>query len=544
MRLFGLDQQVMERLLAGAAMEDEARDLGVSVSDRAVADRVRAEPAFRGPTGAFDRDAYAFALRNGNLDERGYETRLRREAAAQIVQMAVTGGVMPASDYATVLAAWLGETRDVTIAAVTAAQLDGGSVAPTEEALQTFYEENAALFETPERRRITYAWADPDTLAAEMPVGEEQVRALYDARVEEFRVPRRVLAERLAFRDAAEAQAAAAAIAAGEETFDDLVAARGLSLADVDQGEIAQADVAPDIAAALFAVAEPGIVGPVDTPLGPALYRINAILDARETPFEDVRDDLAVEAAADEARRRVDAEREAIDDLLASGATLEEVAAETVMTQGTVAYDDTVTDGIAAYQDFREAAANLQDGDFPELVDLSDGGLLALRLDALEPATTPPLDEVRAEVEAAWQSANLRRRLFDRAEALAGRVRDGEAFDALGLQADAIRGIERDGVAEGVPPDLIERIFEGEAGAVIAAPGDDNHAFLIRLDAVAPPDPEAQQTRDLVSAIQAQSAQEVAGDLFAAYSAAVREAEGFAIDQAAVQAVQAQLLGN
>ena len=307
---------------------------------------------------------------------------------------------------------------------------------------------------------------------------------------------------------------------------------------------MAEGDLDPELAADLFALDEPGIVGPVATDLGPALYRVNAVLAARVTPIEEVRDELERMAAADAARRAIDAAREEIDDLLAGGATLEEVAAETVMELGTVAYDEGEADGIAGYEAFRAAAGALEEGDFPELVELADGGLVALRLDGVDPAATPPLDAIRAQVEAAWQARSLAQRLAVRAEVVADALRGGETIEALGLSADVVTGIERDGAAEGLTTEVVAAVFEAAPGDVLALPGDEARAFVVRVDAIERPEPDDERVAPLVEAIEAQARQEVAGDLFSAYAAAVRDAAGFTIDQTAVEAVQAQVLGG
>ena len=117
--------------------------------------------------------------------------------------------------------------------------------------------------------------------------------------------------------------------------------------------------------------------GRCETPLGPALYRVNAILDPTEVPFEEARDDLSVEFAQDAARRSIDAARDEIDDMLAGGATLEELADDTDMELGVIRWDGEQTTtgvGIAAYEEFRTTAATLEEGDFPTLEGLSDGG--------------------------------------------------------------------------------------------------------------------------------------------------------------------------
>ena len=543
LRALGIDRQVMERLVAGAAIIHETGEMGLSVGDLEVSSRIRANPQFGGPTGGFDPEGYTYALRRAGLTVRDFERRTRAEAAQELLQAAVIGGTQAPDAYADAMAAWLAETRDATVAEVTADRLAAGTVAPTDEQLAAYLEENAARFERPETRRITYAWAAPDTLALDVEVDEADVQAAYDARADEFVLPARVLAERLTFRDTAAAEAARDALAAGETTFEALVEERGFTLDVVDQGELSADDVEPAVADALFALTEPGIAGPVETPLGPALYRVNAVLDERVTPLDDVRADLSREARAEAARRLVDAERDPIDDLLAGGATLEEMAAETPMFLGRTAWDASKRDGIAAYEAFREAAAAMEEGDFPELVDLSDGGLVALRVDGIDPAAVPPLEEIRAEVAAAWQADDLARRLTEEAEALAERLRAGEDFAELGLSPQSVEGLARDGeLGARADRDVVDAIFAAEAGAVLAEEADDTRAYLIRVDAVHDADLDAPDTAELRERIALQTRQQVAQDLFQAYGVAVQAEAGVSVDGRALDLVHEQLL--
>lgn len=537
LQTFGIDQAVMERLLAREALAWEADRMGLSVGDAEVAERIRATPAFGGLDGGFDREGYAFALRNAGLNEAQYEAQVRDEAATELLQAAVLGGTEGPVARADLLTRWLAETRDATLATVTVADLPGGITAPTEEELQAFYDDNIARFETPEQRQITYAWITPDLLVDSIEPDDAALRELYEARAGQYRQPARVLAERLAFADMDAAQAAADAIAAGETSFDELVEERGLTLDDVDQGEIAAEDVDAPVAEALFALEEPGIAGPVETALGPTLYRVNAVLDATEVPFEEVRGDLAAEFAADAARRRIDAARDDIDDLLAGGATLEELAEETDLRLGTIAFDESVTEGIAGYDVFREAALEVEEGDFPDLEVLSDGGLFALRLDGITPPQTPPLEEIRETVEAAWQAETLRRRLGERAEALA------EAGTLPGTP-ETIEGLARDARLEGTPPALVDRLFEAEDGDIFAVEGTADAAYVVRLDAINEADFDDPETAAMREAVLSGQRQDIAGDLFSLYGRAVQARAGFTVNQQAVQAVQSQLLGQ
>ncbi|SFI40696.1 peptidylprolyl isomerase [Jannaschia pohangensis] len=544
LQLFGIDQQVMERLLASAALEHEAERVGVSVGDVMVAERIRNNPAFSGVAGGFDREGYAFVLDQSNLTEARYEARIRDEIAREVLQAAVLGGTEVPDAYVDALAAWISETRDITVTTITVSDLDGGATAPTEDDLQAFYDANPALFETPELRAVTYAWVSPTRLMDEVEVDEDALRALYDDRIDDYRQPARVLAERLAFADEDAANAALAAINSGERTFESYVEERGLTLEDVDQGDLSAADLGTEAAAAVFALQEPGMAGPVPSGLGPTLYRVNAILDPTEVTFEEAREELEDEFAGQAARRRIDDARENIDDLLASGATLEEVAGETDLEVGSLQWDASAEDGVVGfgilgYDTFREAARQAEVGDFPELESLEDGGLFALRLDEIIAPSVPPLDSIRADVEAAWQADTRTRRLIDRAEAQAADPTRDTAAEGVDLS-----DVARDARLDGIPSTVIARAFEIAAGETVAIEGDDQNAYVLTVTAVNAADLTTGDAAEIRQAIEQQTRSEIATDLFEGYGRAVQARAGFTVDAQAVEAVNAQLTGG
>ena len=319
---------------------------------------------------------------------------MREDISRSLLQSGVVGGLEMPAGFIEPLLAYQTETRSFTLARVTEDDLATGLTAPTQEELQAYYDENQARFERPEARAITYAWITPDMIMDDVSVDETALRALYDERIAQYVQPERRLLERLVLTSEEEANSAIAALEAGETDFDILVAERGLTLEDIDLGEVSANDISDAAAEVIFADTEREIFGPLESAFGPALYRVNAVLDASEITFEEAQDDLRDELAEDAARRAIDAMVEEMDDLLASGATLEELAAETGMVLDTVTWREGADTGIAAYDDFREAAATVSETDFPELLPLSDGGQFALRLDEVIPASVPPLDEI------------------------------------------------------------------------------------------------------------------------------------------------------
>lgn len=535
----GIDQAVLQTLVAQAALANEAQRMGLSVGDAEVARQITRIEAFQGVDGNFDREGYEQVLRQNGLTPASFEEDIREDTARSLLQVAVLGGLQPDAAISEALVAYQGETRDFSILAVTEADLPSGLPAPTDADLQAHYEANPDRFTRPEARRITYAWVTPSMLMDEMEIDEADLRNLYEQRSDLYRQPERRLLERLVFLDVAAAQTAFDAIAAGETDFDTLVEERGLTLEDIDLGEVARGDLSAEAAEAVFSDTESEIIGPVQSTLGPALFRVNAVLDASEVPFEEAEEELRAELAAEAARRLIGDLRDPLDDLLAEGAELENLAADTEMRLGTIDFTPASEEEIAAYDAFRDAARLAEEGDFPELMDLSDGGLFALRLDEVVPPTLPPLAEVREAVADSWRASLLREQLAARGEALIGQLATGAALEDLG-RVTREATVRRQDFIPDAPPTLVAQVFRlGQPGDVVLVPGADR-TLIARLDAINPAARDDPTTQILTQIIGQTVAQSMAQDIFEAYGQAMQAEVGIRLDQSMINAVHTQ----
>ncbi len=538
-RNFGLDRAVLQRLVAQAALSDEAQRLGLSVSDEVVREEIVKTDAFRGMNGQFDRDSYRFALSQSGLKPAEFEELIRRDVTRALLRQAVVAGVRVPDSYSRALVDYYAEKRDFTWASLDAAGLEAPVADPTEEELRAYYDANPDRYTLPEARRLTYVWLTPEMLAADMQVDDETLRGIYDQRSDEYSKPPRRMVERLVFADMEAAEAARASIAAGETTFDAIVEERGLQMADVDLGEVSADDLPEEVATAVFALEEPGVAGPAESDLGPALYRVNAILAAQNTPFEDVRETLRSEYAMAEAEREMGTIMAQIDDLLAGGATLEDVAKETALELGRIDLRPDSEDPVAAYDEFRAAAAQAEPGDFPELRELSDGGVFALRLEEIIPPTLQEFDSVRDQVQETLRAERTLEALRSQAEAVTGGLGAEDGFAAAGLDARTETGRTRDEPVAGAPQALIAKVFDMQEGEVATVEGT-NTLYILRLDAVTPPAPEDSENAQMLALVRQQSSQGIADDLLAAYTRALQNSAGIELNQSAINSVNSQ----
>ena len=537
-RTFGVDRTVLQQLIGRAALDNEAARAGLSVGDARVATEISETAAFGGTAGGFDRDTYRFALNRANITEVEYESGLRDDLARQVLTGAVAGGFAAPAALTDTLYAYVAERRAFSLLRLSQADLAAPVAAPTPAGLTAFYNDNIAQFTAPEAKRLTYVALLPETIAASETVDEAVLRKMYDDRIAEFVQPEKRLVERLVYPDTAAATAAKARLDAGE-TFETLVAERGLTLNDIDLGDVAREDL--DAAGeSLFALDGPGVVGPFDSALGPALFRMNAILSAQEITFDAAKPDLAAELQTDAARRTIADKVEGIDDALAGGAALEDLARDHGMTLATVDYvsDAASPMGIAAYPKFRAAADVAAIGDFPEAVILDDGGVVALRLDAIVPPTPVPFDTARDAVTAAWEAAEIAKALSNRAVDIKTAVEGGAALGSFGI-LDRSAGIARDGAVEGTPPAFLPAVFAMAAGEmrVIEGPG---FTGILTLDSITPGDGTGDAAAALKGAIATQIEQAIAQDALQLFTDAMTNDAGITLDQNAINAVHAQ----
>jgi len=245
--------------------------------------------------------------------------------------------------------------------------------------------------------------------------------------------------------------------------------------------------------------------------------------------------------STDAAARLISGLLEEFDNDLAEGYTLEELADETEMELGTLDWTTESEGGIAAYTAFKEAAAQVTLDDYPEIIELSDGGVFALRLDAIVPATVKPLDEVREQVAAGWEADALQQRLTERAEALETEVASGASITDLGLPSETFEAITRQDFLSNMPDGFMDAVFAPgltEGGTTLIS--GEGRVVIAKIDSVEDPEPSDENAAIAQSYITS-AAQGAATDVIDAFSAALRAREGVTINQTALTAVHSQM---
>lgn len=539
-RQYGVPNMVLAQLVNDAALDGEAARLGLSIGDATVGDQVLAIKAFQGADGKFDRTTYIDTLKRNGLEPGTFEAQIRSEATRELLAGSIQGAVAAPKTEAATLLAYLGERRGFDWLRIEPQLLPEPVPAPADADITAQYKDHPDRYTRPETRQITYLSITPQMLAATIAVPEADLKAAYDAAPDRFNTPEKRLIDRISFATDADAAAAKARLDAGSVDFDALATERGLTAQQIDQGAVAADTLAPGAREKVFGAAGPGIVGPVPTPLGPSLYRINAIMAASIVPFEAARDQLKTERALKLAADKIAADGPAVEDLIAGGATLEEIASETSLKIGTLGLNAESRGGLADNAAFRELALKTEPGSGEsDLAELTGGGLFSLRVDKIDPPALIPLDQVRDRVAADWTAGETGRRLTALAQGFAKELDGGLAFGALaqrlGLTPQTSGPLTRNEPVPGTPPALLAGVFAAPPKGTVVAP-DAGAVILAQVTAITPFDLAADASKTIVANVEGQLRGQVADDLLALYTSAVRNQAGVTVNQGQIDA--------
>jgi peptidyl-prolyl cis-trans isomerase D len=548
----GIVDQVVQQMITRALFEQQARDLRMIVGEDETLKRIYEQPVFQNELGEFDRFRFEQILRSNGLSEPQFLATLRGDIKRQHIVDAITGAGAAPRALAESLYAYQQERRVAETVTVSRDSLPA-LPAPSTQDLEQVHRDHAGRFQAPEYRSVTLVQLEAEDLAKDVSVSDEDLRAEFEDRRDELRVPERRGVEQMVFPDEAAALAAKALLDGGTAFPEVSQSTQGK--APVDLGLVNHEDMAaqlPDLADAAFALDSGASSAPVQSPFGWHILHVTKIEPGSEPEFDAVRDELAHDLAMRDAVDRMVELANELDAELGSGASFEE-AAELLQLElrRLPAIDASGKDPAGAavpdlppLAEFSPAAFQTGEGQDSLLTETRDGDFFAVRVDGITPAVTRPLDEVREDVVALWKNLEQDRLTRERADALAKRLEDGEELTAVaeaeGLTVTVTEPVTRQQTeVPGLPSrELSTKLFEiGKGGVTIAAAS--NGYLVARLVEIQPAD--LAKDSDAVAGLQDTLAVSLQGDLLSGFISALQEQMGVQINQRVVDETAATL---
>lgn len=411
-------RQVLESLIDEEVLRQAAENHGLVVSPATLQKEIAAIDAFH-VDGRFSPEQYRQVLSGANMNPRSFESRMARDLVTRALPIGVNASGIVTDAYVDAYLALRDQTRSFDYVVLPAPGEDAvGDI--DEAAVVAYYEANSALYQSQETVSVEYVELNSSQLEVAESVDEATLRERYEESKARFVDPEQRLVSHILIQTPANADAQV--VQAAQARAADIVAkarAEGADFAELareysedpgskamggDLGWIEKGVTDAAFEDALFSMTE-GVSDPVKGGDGWHVILLREIKEESGKSFEDARVELEKEYLESERERAYsDAAGRLIDAIYRDPSTLDNAASELGLTvQRAGPFPRSGGPGVFSNPDVQRTLFSdsvLVEGLVSDLIEISPGHGIALRVSEHVPATTRPLDEVRAQVTA------------------------------------------------------------------------------------------------------------------------------------------------
>ncbi|HEX8526650.1 SurA N-terminal domain-containing protein [Allosphingosinicella sp.] len=484
----GAYDRMLYSLISARSLWAFGRQQGLTVSDRMIDSVIANYQQFKDFSGQFDEGLFRRSLQAAGISEQ----QLRQEIALDLMQQQLQVPValnarLPDSVVAQYAAAML-ERRLGSIVIVPTEIMKAG-VAPSDAQIAAHYQRNRQRFTVPERRVLRYALLGREQLGDSVRATDAEIAAFYQRNSARFAGTENRVLQQVVVQDEAIARRIVAQVQGGS-SFAAAAQQAEFSASDIALGAKTRQQYAElssnEVANAVFGAAQGATVGPLRSPLGWHVVRVEGITRTAGKTIEAARAEIAPEIERGKLQQALTALVTRIDERVGNEEDFEQIVRAERLT---VTETPPVTSTGAAPGVQWQAGAELPqllgaafaidpDDPQPMVETLAPNQRYAfVSVARTIPAAVPPLAQIREAVLADL----IRETALQRAKALAERIaaringgvpvqqavaEAGVALPPLEVADDARINVARAGRQAPVHLATLFRLRQGRAAAV------------------------------------------------------------------------------
>ncbi len=500
LQAMNLRQTAVEQLIEQAVILNEARRLGLSIGDDALAQTISSQSAFQ-TDGHFDVARYRAILRENDLLPATYENQTRDEMLSEELRTMVSNSVQVSAAEARQSFNLFAGRTNLSYIEVPYANFTAG-INPTDQEVAKFYNQNKEAFREPERIKLVFIRYNPDALAGSYSPSDDEIQQFYEQNVKTlFNHPQQVRARHILIAlpaDATEVNKATAR-AKADDILKQLKAGApfaamakkysddpGTKDKGGELGYFGKGELVKPFEDAAFSL-KPGDYTIVESQYGFHIIQVEAVkaphVDTPEEARPKIIANLKRKSGEDVAKQDVEQDLTAaitghnLDDLAkARGLS----AVETPM----VARNQPISDA-PDFPQLGEKAFTLKDGEVRAFSDAPEPYLV--KLIARQPAHIPPLDQIKDLVRRTIIRVTAEGRARQTAEAMLKQVKAPADFASVAASnhltvastgdfpnysrevpgVGAIRGLVNAALAEPRLPGVIDKVMANDGNCYL-----------------------------------------------------------------------------
>ena len=330
---FGLHLQVVERLINRSLLDQLLIDLKISVGDVLLLKNLKTNPNFKNAEGNFDRKKYNDYLSKINLSENEFEKILRNDLSRGLFTQILDPNFNHNQNIVKTIAGYIGEEREVKLYKLnydTNTSLQDFN----KDEVRKFYENNKNNYSSKSIRKYSVLNINPSQFLNEIEITEEEIQNIYEERKQNFTQPEFRELSRIIFQTSDLANEALNKILSNEKTFEQIGKDLNLNRKEINFGTYSKIDLDDELSEFIFdtKIKKNSIVGPINGELGFELYKVNKIIPEFVLGEEKAKSQIINEIQLENSLNKLSEMIPEVEDMIASGETLEEIARKYQMT--------------------------------------------------------------------------------------------------------------------------------------------------------------------------------------------------------------------
>lgn len=407
----------MDRILGSEirmhAFQQIGQDYGVRIGRETIAKQINAMISPQIGDAQDKQQAFEMILQQQGFTEPEFVRTVTAEGTVGILAQALQNQYIGASDrLAQDMFQFQNESRNVEF--VTFLHSDYDDIEqPSDEQLQEMYEATKESYAISENRDITVGIIEDSALKSSIEITEDQVRGIYEDEIASFTIPEERVLEQAIFESESEAQKVTDAVQDGSAIKAAVSEITGNEDAYLGEQTFQEDGLIEGISDEVFASENTGeVFGPVESPLGWHVLVLKSIKEPHVKPFESVKENIRNDILQNEFADQKYAVAGEIDDMLAGGASLDEVKKDYPMQ--TISIKGITTLGAMAssphpLDQFGEDAPLVTqlafesfEGESAPVTEFTDGRTAIVHVDKITEKSYTPFEEVKDDIREKW----------------------------------------------------------------------------------------------------------------------------------------------
>ena len=322
-REFGYVDRALSSLINRALFNNEALQLGLSVSDINVRDKILRDDAFKDDLGQFSELVFRQLISESGYTEDSYVEGTRQDLAREQMVETISSSLIIPDIMKNNLSKYNLEERTVDYLTIKVEEEEFAK--PSNEKIRKYYEENKSDFMSKEFRSAETLLLDAKEYAKKSTVTDEEIKLLYEERKELLVEPAQKYLHQIIVDSKSDVESISKKVNFNNFTSTAKTMAN-LTEDDIDLGWNTKNDLPDEIIDATFSLKKGEISKPIESSFGWHILKIIDSKERKEVAYEEVKKQFENELLLEKGKEAVFDLQDELEDLLASGNTFEEIS--------------------------------------------------------------------------------------------------------------------------------------------------------------------------------------------------------------------------